>query len=257
MKTNFLFRACLLVAVHCGLSIPLSGPARAEQIEVSNAAGQKMTVEVLQYTASSGNVRVQRDDGQILNTKLSLFDKESQAKIIDNAPAAVADLELDLSIGRKREKQSGSFYMKNLTITASAKVANKSRDIDLPETKFTVLLMGRNSRRYANREEDWLKVLSKQTFSTKLAAGKASEHELKSVKTEYDSDKDSSNVGGWEFEGYLMVGQDADGKVIAIKTTLGEAKTLTIKSDKLLLAALALAEGTQTAHDLSALTARR
>lgn len=230
--------------------------AGAEQIVVSNPKGQSMTVEVLSYTVSSGNVQVKRDDGQILNTKLSVFDKESQAKIIANAPAEVANLELDVTIGRKREREADSSYRKTQTISAKAKVTNKSRDIDLAETKLTLLLVGRNSRRYADRDEDWYKILSNQTFNTKLPAGKLSEHELKSVRTSYDSDKDSSNIGGWEFEGYLLVAQDADGKVIATKTTLGDVKTTTVKVEKLLLAAIALKEGTETKHDLSPLVRR-
>jgi hypothetical protein len=56
------------------------------------------------------------------------------------------------------------------------------------------------------------KILSVQKFSTQLRAGKFSEHELKTVETAYDSDKDSSNVGGREFEGYLLMAQDPAGK---------------------------------------------
>ena len=247
----------LSAALVCGL-ILLSGGmlAMAGQIVVSNPQGQTMTVEVLSYTASSGNVQIKRDDGQVINTKISVFDTESQEKIKANAPKELARLDLDVSIGRKRARQGSSSYMKNQTISAKVKVTNQSRDIDLAETKFTLLLVGRNSRRYANRSEDWYKILSNQTFNTKLPAGKFSEHELKSIRTEYDSDKDSTNVGGWEFEGYLLVAQDADGKVIATKTTLGDVKTYTVKVEKLLLAAIALKEGSETKHDLSPLSRR-
>lgn len=256
MKISTSSRHCLAVLISGVFLLIGRMPADAEQIVVSNPKGQSMTVEVLSYTTSSGNVQVKRDDGQVINTKLSVFDKESQEKIIANAPVELADLDLDVSIGRKRERQSTSSYMKNQTITAKVKVTNKSRDIDLPDTKFTVLLVGRNSRRYADRDQDWYKVLSNQTFSTKLPAGKFSEHEMKSVRTEYDSDKDDTNLGGWEFEGYLLVAQDADGKVIATKTTLGDVRTYTVKVEKLVLAAIALKEGAETKHDLSPLVRR-
>ena len=256
MEKSFFFQRPLAALVCCLFLLSGGMLVTAGQIVVSNSKGQSMTVEVMSYTVSSGNVQVKRDDGQILNTKLSVFDKESQAKIIENAPVELANLDLDVSIGRRRDRQSNSSYMKNQTITAKVKVTNRSRDIDLAETKFTILLVGRNSRRYANREEDWYKILSNQTFNTKLVAGKISEHEVKSVRTSYDSDKDSSNSGGWEFEGYLLVAQDADGKVIATKTTLGDVKTYTVKVEKLLLAAIALKEGAQTKHDLSPLVRR-
>lgn len=242
----------LALSLCAGAAVSVS----AAEIEVSSTSGQKITVEVLGYTASSGNVRIKRSDGQIINTKISVFDKASQELIIANAPAKTAKLDIDVSNGKKRERDGDSFYRKIMTVSTSVKVANQSRDIDLPNTKFTILLIGRNSKRYADRDQDWYRVLSVQTFSTQLVAGKSSEHELKSFKTSYDSDKDDSNLGGWEFEGYLLVGQDADGKVVTTKTNLGAVGTTTVKQEKLVLAAIALKEGTETQHDLSPLVRR-
>lgn len=223
----------------------------AAVIEVANTAGQKMTVEVVSYTASSGNVRIKRADGQLFNTKISVFDAASQEKIIANAPKELPEFTFDVSIGRQRARQGSSSYMQNMTITTSVKVANLSRDIDLDQTNCTIVLVGRNSRRYVDRAQDWYKILSVQKFSTQLVAGKGSEHELKAVETSYDQDKDSSNVGGWEFEGYLLVAQDKDGNIIATKTTLGEVGTSTVKDTKATLAAIALSEGMETNHDLT------
>ncbi|MDH4411524.1 MAG: hypothetical protein QE273_18065 [Verrucomicrobiales bacterium] len=237
--------ASLLLAA--GLS---AGPLAAAPIEVSNKAGQSMTVEVLSHTASSGNVRIQRIDGQIFNTKLEVFDAASQEKIVANAPKEVAKLEMDVSVGKKRRDQGSSTFMENMTITTSAKISNVTRDIDLGETSFTILLVARNSRRYADRTQDWYRILSVQKFSTQLPAGKFSEHELKPVLTSYDSDKDSSNLGGWEFEGYLLVAQDPAGKILATKTSLGTVSTTTVKDEKLILDALKLSEGMETEHDL-------
>jgi hypothetical protein len=141
--------------------------------------------------------------------------------------------------------------MQSMTITTSVKVENTSRDIDLDQTNCTIVLVGRNSKRYANRAYDWYKVLSVQKFSTKLVAGGTSEHELKAIETTYDQDKDSSNLGGWEFEGYLLVAQDEDGNIIATKTTLGDVGITTVKDPKAVLAAIALREGTETNHDLT------
>lgn len=224
---------------------------QAAVIEVANTAGQKMTVEIISYTASSGNVRIKRADGKFFNTKISVFDGASQEKIIANAPRELPDFSLDVSIGRQRARAGNSSYMQNMTITTSVKVENTSRDIDLDQTNCTIVLVGRNSKRYANRAYDWYKVLSVQTFSTKLVAGGTSEHELKAIETTYDQDKDSSNLGGWEFEGYLLVAQDEDGNIIATKTTLGDVGITTVKDPKAVLAAIALREGTETNHDLT------
>ncbi len=231
------------------LCIPLF--ADAAPIEVANTAGQKMTVEVLAYTASSGNVRVKRADGQIFNTKIDVFDPASRELIIANAPAALPEFTMDVSIGKKRKDQAGSSYMENMTISSSAKITNPSRDLDLPQTNFTILLIGRNSKRYADRSQDWLKILSVQKFQTELVAGKFSEHELDKIETEYDSDKDSSNVGGWEFEGYLLVAMDPQGKIIATKSSIGSVTTTTLKEEKRILAALQLGVGMEVNGDLT------
>ena len=250
MKSIFTHRNILIRTLTLSF-LALSQPARAEVIEVANTAGQKMMVEIISYTASSGNVRIKKTDGQFFNAKLSIFDAASQEKIIANAPKELADFTLDVSNGRKRSRQGTSSYMQDMTISTSVKVSNQSRDIDLAETKLTIILVGRNSRRYADRSLDWYKILSVQTFSTQLVAGKASEHELQSIETSYDQDKDSSNTGGWEFEGYLLVAQDAEGKVIGTKTNLGDVGTTTVKDVKAVLAASALREGMETNHDLT------
>lgn len=228
-----------------------AGSLLASPIEVANKAGQTMAVEVLSYTASSGNVRIRRGDGQIFNTKIDAFDDASRERIIANAPKEVAKFEMDVSVGKKRRDQASSTFMENMTITTSVKISNLTRDIDLGETNFTILLVARNSRRYADRSQDWYKILSVQKFSTQLPAGKLSEHELKPVATSYDSDKDSSNLGGWEFEGYLLVAQDPSGKILATKTTLGQVLTTTIKEEKRIVEALKLGEGMETEHDLT------
>lgn len=253
MKTKVAPRALFFQSLLITSIIALSWrpSLRAAEIEVANTAGLKMTVEVISYTASSGNVRIKRADGQMFNTKISVFDKASQEKIIASAPKEMAQMNLEVSIGRKRSQQGTSSFMQNMTISSSVKVTNQSRDVDLAETKFTIVLVGRNSRRYADRAQDWYKVLSVQNFSTQLIAGKSSEHELKPVETSYDQDKDSSNTGGWEFEGYLLVAQDAAGKVVATKTTLGEVGTITVKDEKKVLEAIKITEGTETNHDLS------
>lgn len=223
----------------------------AAPIQVSNSAGQSMTVEVLSYTESSGNVRIQRTDGQIFNTKIDVFDAASREKIIASAPKEIPRVKVDVSVGKKRRDVRGSSYMEYMTVTTSATVTNESRDTDLDETEFTILLVGRNSRRYANRNEDWYKILSVQRFTAQLVAGNSSQYELKPIETQYDSDKDSSNVGGWEYEGYLLVGQDPEGAILYTKTTLGEVGTTTVKEEKRLREALQLQEGAETNHDLS------
>jgi len=220
-------------------------------LEVRDTTGRTMDVEVLAYTKSSGNVKIKRkSDGQIFTVKISLFDAASQKAIADAAPVAMPDLRVQVSVGRRRAREGSSTYKKTQEISVTVKVENQSRDIDLEKSKFTVLLIGRNMLRYSNRNADSAKVLLKENFSGELGAGKKLEFECSPVITSYDSDRDSSNIGGWEYDGYLMVVQDAAGKVVNSYSNIGPVKVDTLKREDLLKKALDLTVGTETQRNL-------
>lgn len=194
-------------------------------IEVQDLNGRKMSVDVLSYTASSGNVRIKRlPDGTMFNVKLNLFDPASQKKIIEVAPKAKPRLLARVSAGKRRERLGDSSYMKKQTITATATIENDSRDIDFVGGKGTILLVARQTERYANRDADYGKILQKETFTATINPGKVFKFECKPVVTEYDSDRDSSNIGGWEYYGWVLVMQDKDGDIVAVETSIGNLK---------------------------------
>lgn len=210
-----------------------------------------MDVEVMSYTKSSGNVRIKRTDGNIFNVKISLFDQESQKKIVAAAPLAFPKLDIKVSIGKRREKQRGSSYMKSNLVSVSTKIKNTARDIDLPKCKFTIFLIGRNARRYANKSMDWSKILSIQKFETSILASKEYSHEFVPIRTSYDSDKDSTNTGGWEFDGYLLIIQDPKGEILLAKSSIGPVKTTVINNPQLLKAALGFSQNQQLNRDFT------
>ncbi len=222
-------------------------------ITVMDTKGRIMDIEVMSYTKSSGNVRIKRDDGNIFNVKISLFDAESQKKIEKAAPAAFPKLNIDISVGKRRQKQRGSSYMKKNLVSVSAKIKNISRDVDMPKCRFTILLVGRNSKRYADRKMDWSKILSVQKFETAILASKEYSHELAPISTSYDSDKDSSNLGGWEFDGYLLVVQGPKGEVLFGKSSIGPLKTTVVNNPQLLKKALGFKQDLQLNRDFTPL----
>ena len=192
---------------------------------VKDTQGRSMEVEVLGYTASSGNTRIKRtSDGAIFNVKIDMFDSASQEKIKEVAPKARAKLVSKLSVGRRRERLGDSSYMKKQTITAKAAIENDSRDIDFLNGKATVLLVARQTARYANREEDYGKILHKENFNVSIRAGEDFSYECKPVVTEYDSDRDASNIGGWEYYGWMMIIQDEDNEIHSVETSIGTLK---------------------------------
>ncbi|MCB1235485.1 MAG: hypothetical protein KDM91_10470 [Verrucomicrobiae bacterium] len=247
MKTARAFNLLSAVAVW---TVCLTGSAK--DITVKSTSGQSMDVEVLAYTKSSGNVRIKRtSDGQIFNVKLDAFDAESQKKIADAAPVAMPKLNIEVSNGARRAREGNSSYMKRQEITASVSVKNESRDIDLAKTKFTILLIGRNTSRFADRDQDWSKILANETFTNSLPAGQELKFECKPIMTSYDSDKDYTNVGGWDFDGYLLVLQDEEGRVIEAKTSIGVVESSTLKDKPFLAKATQLSVGTEVERDLT------
>lgn len=205
------------------LLVPFFGSAAV--IKVTDVKGRSMEVEVIAYTQSSGNVRIKRTDGQFFNVKLDVFDTPSQEAIIANAPKARADLLVKVSVGKRRSQQGDSSYMKDQTITASFKVENDSRDVDFPGGKGTLFLIGRQTRRYSEDDADYGKVLGKESFAIALNAGEEAEFEAKPIVTSYDSDRDYTNVGGFEYYGYLLVVEDDEGNVHTVETSIGNLKT--------------------------------
>ncbi|MCB1086182.1 MAG: hypothetical protein KDM63_03995 [Verrucomicrobiae bacterium] len=217
----------------------------ASALEVKSTNGQAMDVEVLGYTKSSGNLRIKRlSDGMIFNTKIELFDDASRAAIEKAAPVMMPDLKVEVSVGKRRARIGDSSYMKKQEITTTLKISNGSRDIDLGRSKFTVLLMGRSTSRFANRDADAGKVLAKESFEQSIPAGKMVEFESKPVMTEFDSDFDASNIGGWEYDGYVLIIQDSEGKIVDSKSNIGPVQTETLKDPEKVKKALELQKDT-------------
>ncbi|QQL44226.1 hypothetical protein [Sulfuriroseicoccus oceanibius] len=204
------------------LAILLLPYLASAEIEVADTKGRKMNVEVLSYTEGNSSTRIQRTaDGAIFDVKLSLFDAESQAKIKQSAPKVRADLNASVSVGRRRERIGSSSYMKRQTLTATVKVVNKSMKINFLDGTGTLLLVARQTKRYADDDADYGKILSIQTFTPIIHSGGTFEWDAKPVETKYDSDKDRSNIGGWEYYGWVLVIQDTDDTVVAVETNIG------------------------------------
>ncbi|MDF1849893.1 MAG: hypothetical protein P1U85_03600 [Verrucomicrobiales bacterium] len=165
-----------------------------------------------------------RVDGQVFEVKIDVFDLESQKSIIENAPKPKAELLIQTSVGKRNKRQSGSSYMKDQTISASVKIENDSRNIDFSEGKGTLFLIARQTRRYSDRDSDYGKVLSKQTFNISVKASEERKFEAQPIVTSYDSDRDETNIGGWAYYGYLFILQDKDGEIHSVDCSIGNLK---------------------------------
>ncbi|MCG8598586.1 MAG: hypothetical protein MI807_00390 [Verrucomicrobiales bacterium] len=196
----------------------------AGTIRVTDTKGRSMDVEVISHIPNTGMTKIKRTDGQVFNVNINLFDAESQKSIVANAPEPQAELEVSVSVGKRRKRQGDSSYMKDQTITATVTVENDSRDIDFTDGNGTLFLIARQTRRYAEDGADYGKVLSKQVFRITTKADEETKYEAKPVVTSYDSDRDSTNVGGWEYYGYLFILEDSNKEIKEVVTSIGNLK---------------------------------
>jgi hypothetical protein len=214
-----------IVAVILFAFLAAGGVATCEAaISVKDTKGRSMDVEVLAYTPKTGVTRIKRTDGQVFTVNVNVFDEDSQKRIIEAAPKPQAELRIEVSVGRRRERLGDSSYMKKQTISASVGIDNESLDIDFSGGKGTLFLIARQTRRYSEKDSDYGKVLSKQEFKMSIPASEEVEYEAKPVVTEYDSDRDSSNIGGWEYYGYLFILEDDEGAIHSVVTSIGNLK---------------------------------
>lgn len=205
------------------LLLPCALPA--EVIAVKDTQGRTMEMTVLSYTDSTGEVKFERaGDGKVFQVELTVFDADSQKKIVENAPRPRAEILARVSVGKRRARQGDSSYMKDQTISASITVENESREIDFGPGKGTLFLVGRQTRRYSEDDADYGKVLSKQNFDISVKGGDEFTYEAKPVVTSYDSDRDSTNIGGWEYYGYLFILEDGEGGIQVVETSIGNLK---------------------------------
>lgn len=206
------------------LGVLLGGESLCAAITVTDQKGRSMEVDVLEYKPVTKMTKIKRTDGQVFDVNIGVFDEASRKRIVENAPEPQAELLVRVSVGKRRKRQGDSSFMKDQTISASVDVVNESRDINFPEGTGTIFLIARQTRRYSERDSDYGKVLSKQTFKISVKAGDENKYEAKPIVTSYDSDRDSSNIGGWEHHGYLFILQRNDGSIHEVVTSIGNLK---------------------------------
>ncbi len=193
-------------------------------IEVADAKGRTMEVDVISYIPKTGMTKIKRTDGQVFEVNINVFDASSQKLIIENAPKPRAELLVRVSVGKRDKRQNGSSYMKDQTISATMTVDNDSRYIDFQEGKGTLFLIVRQTKRFADRDSDYGKVLSKQVIDISVKASEERKFEAQKAYTSFDSDRDSTNVGGFSYYGYLFILQDNEGEIHTVDTSIGNLK---------------------------------
>ena len=191
-------------------------------LEVKNTEGRALMIELVALEAENVVFVTVADKGKERSLPIAKFDADSQEKIRAEAkdlPARVPKLDMDVTITKKREKDG--YYMIEQTVSGKVKLRNLSTQIVFPKSKGYLVYFGRD-----RRTPDKYKVMSKRTFDVEVPANQFFEKELLGFKTRFDSDnKGAGNLGGYEYDSYLLVITDDAGAVLATKTTDGGIQT--------------------------------
>lgn len=198
--------------------------AFAEPLSVKDKQGRSMDIELISVT--NDRVKFNRvSDGKTFEVPLSSFDADSTTRI-QAKKAALGDAhptyEINVVVDKRRKKKDGSWYMVEQTIAGKVDLKNPVINGTAPAGKARILYFGEEQRtggRYS--------VLSTEEYDFQIAGGATHTHEVAPYVTSYDSDnKGYGNVGGLQYEGYLLLLMDAKGNVIQFQTTSGRLNQL-------------------------------
>lgn len=190
----------------------LAGPV----LEIVNQQGQSLEGEVLSITEQAVKIR-RASDKRVFDLKLSTL-SEGTVSLLESKKDEIGmthpEYEFDVSISKRRKKQSGSWYMVNMEIAAKVSTKNTDRVLDSPGLKGKMIIIGQDQR-----DVSLFKILAAQEFDVAPKAGKTMETQLPSFVTSYDSDnKGEGNIGGYKYEGYVLLVKDAKGKLLYSKS---------------------------------------
>lgn len=192
-------------------------PCRADLISVRDTKDRTVQIDLLAFEDDKAVFTVPGKGDREFALPLAHFDAISQEKIKMAArklKARLPKLELDVTVGRRRKKVN--FYLVRQTVTSKVTIQNTSHSLSFPSAKGRILFIGRNSK-----NNDIYSILRSQEFEVpQIARSGATEFEPKSFVTEYDSDNDGyGNVGGWQYDSYVVAVLDDDGRILASKTS--------------------------------------
>ena len=188
-------------------------------LNVTDQKGRSIEIELISATGQSVTFR---RAGKEYTLPISQFDAASQERISKEAsalPASPLKITADVVIGKRRRKDD-SYYMVKQDVSCTVKLTNAASTGQTPTLTGRVIFFGQNQR-----QAEIYTVLSTQTFTTQVSAGETFLKEMEEFTTTYDSDnKGYGNVGGFQYFGYLLVLQDANGEIVFDQTTSGSIR---------------------------------
>lgn len=186
-------------------------------IEVRNSDGKSLMIELLAVEGDNVVFSTTGEKSKEHTLAIAKFDADSQTKIREEGktlPPRLPKLDIEVVVSKRREKEG--YYMINQEVSAKVKLRNLSARIPFPATKGTITYFGRN-----RKNPDNYRVMSKRSFDVEaLIPNKGTEANVLGFKTRFDSDnKGYGNLGGFEYDSYLLTLVDPEGNILAHKTS--------------------------------------
>jgi hypothetical protein len=125
-------------------------------------------------------------------------------------------------VGKRRQKKDGSWYLVEQTV--SAKVTIKNPDTLKPAPPLAIRAFYLGEDRLTGKKHS---VLAVRNYEVTLGAGQSDVRELEPHTTIYDSDnKGTGNIGGDQYEGYVLFLLDENGDILRHQTTCSKLNEL-------------------------------
>ena len=193
-------------------------------VTIKDTAGRSLEVTLVSVTASTLKCK-KSGSSRLLEIPLDKLDEASVVLIKSTLEAAQSyaaqnpPLDVDVSINKRRKSSNGSWYMKQMEITAKVTLKNKNLNLDANTCNGRMLMVGQDQR-----NPDLYEVLQNEEFKIN-PSHKGQDHLTKTVRISYDSDnKGSGNIGGSKYYGHILIITSEDGRLLTSKTTLNKIK---------------------------------
>ncbi len=113
-------------------------------------------------------------------------------------------LRIQAKVAKKNSPIPGSSYMMMMTMTPEVIIESAQTQAMAAASATFLLVTMDTSAKYQRGEEELVIATSETLEIPAVAKGSRRSIEFKSLSTRYDSDRDSSNIGGQEYKYYIM-----------------------------------------------------
>lgn len=154
----------------------------------------------------------------ILNVAGQQPDKAAKEKMEKKYPS----LHIQAKVGKRNSPIGGSSYMMMMTMTPEIVIESAKTQPMASASAIFLLVTSDTSAKYRRGEEELVIATSETKGIPAVTKGSRRSIEFKALSTRYDSDRDSSNLGGQEYKYYIMAMFADDNQFLHFETNCPE-----------------------------------